>query len=77
MYEENGVPSSLLGGAWAFPYTIQSPMYDLTNGIVSATKTLLAPSVLSGGYIFSTRNFLALEIFKQSTKKAVANSKAR
>ena len=45
-------------------------MYDLTIGIVSATKTLLAPSVSSGGYIFSTKNL------QEVTKKADANSKA-
>ena len=37
------------------------PVYELTGVIVSATKTLLAPSVSSGGYTFSTRNLQAVK----------------
>ena len=49
---------------------IQSSVYNLTSGIVSATKTLLTPSVLSSGYVFSTRNLQA------GNEEALANSKA-
>ena len=59
MFEER-VPSLLLGGACVFPYTIQSQEYELTSGIVSANKTLLSPSVSSGGYVFSTKNLRAV-----------------
>ena len=45
-------------------------MYELTSGIVSATKTLLALSVSSGGYVFRTRYLQAVN------EEAVANSKA-
>ena len=35
-------------------------VYDLTSGRVSATKTLIALSVLSGRYVFRTRNLQAV-----------------
>ena len=44
-------------------------MYELTSGIVSATKTLLAPSVSSGGYVFSIR------IFKHQRRKQLPTVK--
>ena len=31
-------------------------MYELTSGIVSATKKIFSPSVSSGGYVFSKKN---------------------
>ena len=55
MFEEKCIPSLLLGGARVFPYTIQSPVYELTRSIVSATITLLSPSVSISGYVFSTK----------------------
>ena len=35
-------------------------VYELTGGIVSATKTLFSLSVSSGGYVFSTKNLQAV-----------------
>ena len=57
--------ATLLGGAREFPYIIQSPMYELTSGIVFATKTLLALSVSSSGYAFNTSNLQAVKRRKQ------------
>ena len=34
-------------------------MYELTSSVLSATKTLIAPSVSSGGYVSNTRNLQA------------------
>ena len=41
MFWRKRIPSPLLGGAWDFPYTIQSSVYELHSSIASATQLRL------------------------------------